>query len=131
MTSVQAPTLDEPVIDPADPRAVTFPTGARSEFPHPVATLVHVDAAPDAPNAVIAIVRLDVPAGAILNQNVFALRRDGLVAWQITDKAVVDADSPYTSIAPDGERLRAYNWSGVELWLDPQTGAVLDGRLSK
>lgn len=131
MTSVHVPTPDEPTVDPFDLCVVTFPSGARAEFPYPVGTVVYVDDAPETAGAVVTVVRLEVPTGVVFNQNVFGLRRDGLIAWQITDKGVVDKDSPYVTISPDGDRLRAYNWSGIELWLDPQTGAVLDGRLSR
>lgn len=81
----------------------------------------------------IRIVIVRVPKGMTLHRNVFGIRTDGAVAWQI--ESVPDAEKdPYSryvnfvetlndkSVPPS---LRIGNWNCSEVEIDPETGKVL------
>jgi hypothetical protein len=97
---------------------VVFDSGKAGSFKYDVAEAVGFD------RAVVA--RLEVPAGVILNENVYGLAYDGRVLWQVPARKHVYPDSPYTKIArgADGAVVLS-NWDGLELTLDPETGRVL------
>ena len=73
----------------------------------------------------VAVVRLDVPPGTRLNENVFAISSDGRVLWQIAPESHAYEDSPYTGLSRDGDQVVAHNWDGAVLWLDPASGQVI------
>ena len=79
----------------------------------------------------IAVVRLDLPSGARLNENVYAVSSDGRVLWQIAAERHVYEDSPYTGLARDGDCVVVHNWDGTDLWLDPASGEVVKRGYSK
>jgi hypothetical protein len=96
---------------------LVFDSGKAGSFNYDVAEAVGFDKA--------VVVRLEVPAGVVLNENVYGLDYEGRMLWQVPVRKHVYTDSPYTKIARSGDGVVASNWDGLELTLDPETGGVL------
>lgn len=73
-----------------------------------------------------AFVRLAPPVGEILNRNVFLVRSDGSIQWQIEESPHgTGADKPFMQIwLANPSRLCAGNWNGVDYEVDIDTGAI-------
>ena len=104
--------------------AISFAGGERVSFPYPVAEAL-------AYGERIVVVRLDIPTGEIFNENVYGLTPQGRTLWQVPRRTHVYEDSPYTTLARDGERLLLVNWDGTEITLDPATGRLLRERQTR
>lgn len=72
----------------------------------------------------IVIVRLDIPAKVIHNENVYGISENGELIWQIEKIGHIYDDSPYTGMAVKENKLILYNWDGLEVKIDPKTGKV-------
>jgi len=58
------------------------------------------------------------------NQNITGENEQGEVIWQVEDIDPL-SDSPFTSIRPfDKEKIIAYNWMGIDYYIDIQTGKL-------
>lgn len=91
---------------------------------------------PDATNslAVVAIVRLEVLSEPTADPgNVYGVRPDGAIAWQLSPLPAGERGSPFVGVGPDkdGRGVWCYNWDGVNYRVDPQTGAVLESFLAR
>lgn len=68
------------------------------------------------------------------SRNIFCISEKGEMLWQIPDVPLVlniDGKSPYTRIEKDGYFVKAFNWDGTILKLDPLTGKVLNNHWTK
>jgi hypothetical protein len=86
-------------------------------FPFPVIQTIEC--------ADVLVVRLDVPPGARFNENVFGVDREGKIAWQVPQRPNVYADSPYTGMEHQNDRVVLSNWDGLQLTIACKTGQVL------
>ena len=65
-----------------------------------------------------------VPFQYKCNQNITGENEQGELIWQIEDINPLD-DSPFSSIRPfDKEKIIAYNWIGMDYFIDIQTGKL-------
>lgn len=74
------------------------------------------------------------------SRNVLAFDQSGELLWRIARSTVKDWDdgdpdwrSPYSGIgfAEDGRTIHVYEWAGVRHDLDPETGQISNGLLTK
>lgn len=79
----------------------------------------------------IIIVRLDVPPGRIMNENIYGVSKDGNILWQISKLGHIYGDSPYTGMTRRGDKFTIYNWDGLDVTIDPYTGEILSKSYSK
>lgn len=59
------------------------------------------------------------------NENVFGVSAKGKILWQIKQKSYPHDFSPYTNISKEGNLVKAWNFSGSDLVIDPDTGKVI------
>jgi hypothetical protein len=73
------------------------------------------------------IVRIEPPAGTILNENIFGLSLEGERLWTIGKLPHVYEDSPYTGLSKraDGS-VWASNWDGASCRVGTKSGAILE-----
>jgi hypothetical protein len=63
-----------------------------------------------------------VPVKYKFNRNITAENEQGKIIWQVEDMCPL-FDAPFTSIRLfNNEKVIAYNWIGVEYYIDIQTG---------
>ena len=63
-----------------------------------------------------------VPAGYTCNRNITGEDIKGNLIWQVEDINPL-IDSPFTNIKVyDGNRIIAYNWSGINYYINIETG---------
>jgi len=96
---------------------LVFANGKSRTFQFPIADVMEY---PDT-----AVVRLDVPPGSTLNENVFGVDDLGSIVWQVPNRKYVYADSPYTGMQRQGDHAVLFNWDGLELTVDAATGKVV------
>ena len=89
----------------------------RVDFAWPIAEVIAF--------AEILVVRIQPKPGAKDNQNVFGVRSDGEIAWQVPHRQFIYDDSPFTGMMRTGTNVYLSNWDGTELIVDPSTGKVL------
>lgn len=77
------------------------------------------------------IVLLKIPSGVILNENVIGITGDGRVRWKIENIVQENIDSPYIDIEVTIHGLNAYNWSGIRVGVDIDSGRILNKRITK
>jgi hypothetical protein len=66
------------------------------------------------------------------NENIFGISKiTGEILWQIEPLMVPTADSPFTGISKEGDKVILNNWSGCEYTVDPGTGEILDSHFTK
>lgn len=102
---------------------VILSTGKSLKFDHPVAEILPFERA--------AVVRLNSPVGSAENENVYGIDYEGEVLWRVPRRRTVYQDSPYTGMRAEADRVRLFNWDGLELLIDPTTGGVLEERSGK
>ena len=68
-----------------------------------------------------------------VNRNVYRVRSDGKIVWQIEAGAFEDERQPFTNVTldKDDDVLTAYCWNGVEYLVDVETGKLGKGTLVK
>jgi len=79
----------------------------------------------------IVIVRIQPKCSSFINENIFGVSYSGKIVWQIAERKYVFARSPYTNISKEGQLLKAHNWDGTDLVIDPQSGNVLKASYSR
>ena len=67
----------------------------------------------------------------IQNENVFGLNKNGDVKWQISALPHAYEDSPYTNILKEGNLVRAVNWDGGQVLVQPVDGSIKSTSYSK
>ena len=77
------------------------------------------------------IVLLKIPSGIVFNENVFGIYLDGEIAWQIQKIFPDDNSSPYVHINKSANGLDAFNWAGVRVRVNMETGMVVHKRITK
>lgn len=66
------------------------------------------------------------------NENVWGIdRKRGNVIWEIPKVKLVGKKSPYVNIVEDDGLIKAVNWCGVNLFLDPRSGDLVRDSFSK
>ena len=70
----------------------------------------------------VLVVRIEPPEGIRHNENVYGVRADGSIAWQVPPREYVYDDSPFTGMTKCGDAIKLMNWDGLELVLDPISG---------
>lgn len=78
------------------------------------------------PCSSVIVVMLSVPLKAMFNENVYGVSFEGNILWQVPKKKHVYADSPYTGLGYQGDRVVLNNWDGLELVMNPITGEILE-----
>ena len=70
------------------------------------------------------VVLLDVPANKSMTENVFGVSRKGEILWQIEriPETGTDPSNSYTGLFA---RLKVFNWNGVGVEIDANTGKVI------
>ena len=102
-------------------------TGNRIELPSGQSVEFELEVADVLDTGDALVVRLVIPPGQIMNRNVFGISStDGRILWQVPERKLVYEDSPYTGLRWEGGVVALYNWDGLELRVDPQTGEVLE-----
>ena len=93
--------------------------GSRVDFKHPIAEVIAYDD--------LWVLRLKVPPKSTppLNENIYGIDAEGHILWQIAPRPHVGDDSPYVQLEWAGKHVEAFNWDGLQLTLDPKTGAVI------
>jgi len=92
--------------------------GTTVEFGTPIAQVVEAEG--------VLCVRIDSPIGSQDNRNVFGVSEEGVVVWQVPGRKHVYPDSPYTNVTVEAGAFLLGNWDGLELTVDPATGAVMN-----
>ncbi len=77
------------------------------------------------------VVRLQPNIAKFINENIFGVSYSGKIKWQIATRKYVFEKSPYTNISKDGQMLKAHNWDGTDLLIDPVTGDILKSSYSR
>jgi hypothetical protein len=63
-----------------------------------------------------------VPAGTECNRNIVCENAQGDIVWRVAD-VLPGQDSPFMNIkAYDDEKIIAYNWSGMNYYINIKTG---------
>lgn len=104
-------------------KTVAFNNGKEITFIYEIGDTVYC-------NRVVAV-RLIIPTDVVLNENIYGYTTDGDMLWQIEKVGLPYVNSPYTGLWCEAENFMAYNWSGFELTLDPQTGKVISRLFTK
>jgi len=76
----------------------------------------------------VIIVLLDSDEYKLNSQNIFCVDYHGKERWQIPDVPLVlppSGVSPYTQIRKEGETIKAFNWDGTIITLNPESGVIL------
>jgi len=73
----------------------------------------------------ILVVRTEPAPKACDNENVYGVSPEGRVVWRVGPRKYVYGDSPFTGLIRVGEKVKLFNWDGLELILDPRSGAVI------
>jgi hypothetical protein len=78
------------------------------------------------------VVLLDSDDGPPVSENVVALDSSAQVIWRVQEFDFPNGRTPYTQIsqAEDGT-VKAYNFSGIMVVLDPQTGRITRSYVAK
>ncbi|GAB4393523.1 MAG: hypothetical protein Tsb005_12190 [Gammaproteobacteria bacterium] len=79
----------------------------------------------------ILVVRLKIPVGIILNENVFGVSSEGKILWQIEKLSSVYTDNPFTGMVREGDNAKLFNWDGTDLIVNPATGEIIKKGYSK
>ena len=79
----------------------------------------------------VLVVRLDVPADILFNENVFGVSSEGKILWQIIPMKSGFKSSRYTGLFKKGDLVKVHNWDGTDLLLEPRTGEILKESYSK
>jgi len=65
-----------------------------------------------------------VPFGFKCNRNIIGENTHGGMVWQVED-VCPSSDAPFVTIRPfDNEKIIAYNWLGMDYYIDIQTGKL-------
>ena len=80
-------------------------------------------------NNIIVLVKTDeFPS----DRNIFCYDKSGRLKWQIPQPDVLISQNYYTSIyLSTNNELKAYNWNGVEVTIDVETGKIVQKALIK
>lgn len=97
--------------------SLVFSNGKATNFPLPIAGVVDADD--------VLLVRLQVPADTIFNENVFGVSAQGDVLWQIGHQRFVLERSPYMWVESRDGLAYLGNLSDDVLTVEPRTGRVL------
>jgi hypothetical protein len=83
----------------------------------------------------VLIVVLDIPPKESMTENVFAVSKEGKILWQIerTPKTASCPVNNYTSVDDTSEPgiAVAFNWNCTNVYIDLNTGKVLDTKFTK
>ena len=80
------------------------------------------------------IVRLDVPPGCVLTENIFGVTAEGRHVWTIeaTEANSTDSTNTYTALSKhDEDVFHAFNWNGTDTAIDVRSGEILETRITK
>ena len=78
------------------------------------------------------VVRLELPRGNILNENIYGVAHNGNIIWQIPKIPHVYPDSPYMSLKKiDEQHASSHNWDGDDIIFDINTGEITHKSYSK
>jgi len=77
------------------------------------------------------VVRLRITPDACENENVFGVKPNGEIAWQVPKRKYMYEDSPFTGMGVKNDKVRITNWDGTVLILDPETGEVVGESYAK
>jgi hypothetical protein len=65
-----------------------------------------------------------VPLKRKCNKNITCEDKQGKIVWQVEDVEPF-SEAPFTNIKPfDKEKITAYNWIGMDYYIDIQTGKL-------
>lgn len=82
----------------------------------------------------VVIVLLDRECYRKNNRNIFCIDGESKLIWQIPDIELVTINSeisPYTKIVKVDNLVKAFNWDGTILKLDPISGEIVDNSWTK
>jgi len=79
----------------------------------------------------IFVVMIKVPPKGKCNENVFGISPEGTINWQIQPRSYVYKDSPYTGMCRVQDKVKLFNWDGLELVVDPESGKILEEKCGK
>jgi len=74
---------------------------------------------------------IDVPPDEINNRNLIAIDNTGKIIWTIEDLSIDGHDSPFVGIERVAGRLIAYNWDGLRVEIDPESGKICSRKITK
>ena len=74
---------------------------------------------------------LKVHAGEKCNDNVFGVKENGSIKWQIENIIPEKENSPFVNIKKLDGRLDAYNWSGVKFQINLENGKIVHKAVTK
>ncbi len=77
------------------------------------------------------IVLLNVPSGKIYNENVFCIKSNGELKWQIEKTRKEKEDMPYTNIVLNEGNLKVVNYDGWSEYIDLETGKIIISKYTK
>lgn len=105
-----------------DTRAFVSKNLIRIDFPYKIWSVAVV--------ADVLIVHVKPPSGsgADATRNIYGISADGAHVWQVPKFRL---NGVYMGIGIEDGLLRAYHWSGTDVWIDPRTGEILRDRLAK
>ena len=71
------------------------------------------------------IVLLETDPGLLLNENIFRIRFDGDIVWQISVTRYIYDESPYVEVNLNGDILWAFNSDSSRVDIDVESGRIL------
>lgn len=101
--------------------------GARVDLPCEVGEVLEIEG--------LVVVLVEPPIGEVLNRNVYAYTKQGLLAWQIEESPHgTELDKPFIGISVNtgnsGELIAA-NWNGVDYSVSLKDGSIAVKAFSK
>lgn len=98
-------------------KTIVLPSGVVVSFDYPVQEAVEVRGA--------IVVCLDVPVNRKMNENVYAIDRQGALLWQIKPMRHLLESSRFVGVDKADERVRLFNVDGMVYDVDPLTGEII------
>lgn len=94
------------------------------ELPYPIYTHLVV-------NDNILVV-LNVPKGHTFNENIYCIKSDGSIAWQVKEQDYLYKRSSFVNIRQDSlGNVWLVNWDGSQYRVDTSTGEILEKHFYK
>jgi len=102
---------------------LNFKSGASLKFKYNIAQIIELEN--------VVVVRLDVPSKEKHNENIYCISKKGKMIWQIDRLDHVYDDSPYTGMSIKDGDLTIYNWDGLEVVIEPETGRIMNKKYGR
>lgn len=70
------------------------------------------------------IVCLKIPSGAVFNENIYGVTKEGQISWEISKQYYLYESSNFRNIHKNEEGVWLVNWDGSQYLIDVITGEI-------